>query len=65
MVAADEEKIRTLAHRLWEEAGSPPDGDRDFWYAAEKLLADEGEAPDPDEPIQPLPVPGVTPRLKP
>ena len=30
-----------MAYRLWEEAGRPEGGADEFWYAAERLLAEE------------------------
>jgi len=42
MAQPDEEKIRTRAFRLWQEAGSPA-GEMDrFWFAAEEELKREG-----------------------
>lgn len=37
-------QIRELAYRLWEDAGRPDGGADEFWYAAERLLADEDQA---------------------
>ncbi len=32
---AEQEKIKDLAYRLWQDAGSPDGRDQEFWYAAE------------------------------
>ncbi len=61
MADNNEAQIRTLAYQLWEEAGSPPDRADEFWLAAKQLLADEGLAPDPDDPVEGLPLPPLTP----
>lgn len=34
-------QIRELAYRMWEDAGRPEGGADEFWYAAERLLAEE------------------------
>jgi hypothetical protein len=33
-----EERIRELAHRLWEQAGQPHGRSEEFWYAAEQEI---------------------------
>ena len=38
------ERIQQRAHELWREAGSPPDGELDFWLKAEAEVAGEKEA---------------------
>ncbi|BAO92654.1 MULTISPECIES: DUF2934 domain-containing protein [Caballeronia] len=40
-VPATEEQVRTLAYRLWEEAGSPDERSGDFWAMAQEQLANE------------------------
>ena len=44
MAELDQEKIRIVAHRLWERDGCPEGKSDDYWHAAVKLLSDEGEA---------------------
>ena len=43
-----EQRIRVRAHELWQQAGSPPGAELDFWLAAEreigKSAAGGGEA---------------------
>jgi hypothetical protein len=34
-----EEEIRELAQQKWQQAGCPPGDGTEFWYAAEKELA--------------------------
>lgn len=40
---AREHRIRVRAHQLWELAGSPSSGEKDFWLAAEAEI-DSAEA---------------------
>jgi hypothetical protein len=40
-VSATEEQIRTLAYRLWEEAGCPDGQSDEFWILAQQKLASE------------------------
>ncbi|WP_315756247.1 MULTISPECIES: DUF2934 domain-containing protein [unclassified Bradyrhizobium] len=48
-----QERIRTRAHELWEQAGRPDGRDDEFWYQAEREirelseLRDEATAPPP------------------
>lgn len=35
---AEQEKIKDLAYRLWQDAGSPDGRDQEFWYAAEEQV---------------------------
>jgi hypothetical protein len=39
----EEDKIRTRAYQLWNDAGRPEDREQEFWYQAERELAEEGE----------------------
>ncbi|SAL87639.1 hypothetical protein AWB74_08199 [Caballeronia arvi] len=41
-----EEQIRTLAYRLWEEAGSPEGRSEAFWAQALKQLGIQGDGSD-------------------
>lgn len=34
-MSAEQEKIKDLAYRLWQESGSPHGRDQEFWYQAE------------------------------
>jgi hypothetical protein len=42
-----EDRVRTLAYRLWEEAGRPHGRGDEFWHAAERQIASR---PAPDQP---------------
>jgi hypothetical protein len=33
-----EERVRVLAHALWEHDGSPEGQDADYWLRAEKMI---------------------------
>jgi hypothetical protein len=39
-----EEKIRSLAYKLWEEAGKPADRDDEFWHQAHAQIPHPPEA---------------------
>jgi hypothetical protein len=41
-----EERIRTRAYFLWQEAGSPEGRAEEFWHQARRLELEEGEAAD-------------------
>ena len=45
MAKISEDKIRERAHQLWQEAGEPKEGERDFWLRAEKELTNKGKEP--------------------
>jgi len=34
-------RIRYLAYELWEQAGQPDGGAEDYWYQAERILAEQ------------------------
>lgn len=38
-----EDRIRNRAYQLWLDAGEPDERDQDFWYQAERELAEEEE----------------------
>jgi hypothetical protein len=38
-----EDRIRDRAYQLWLDAGEPEERDQDFWYQAERELAEEEE----------------------
>jgi Protein of unknown function (DUF2934) len=44
-----EERIRALAHRMWEEAGRPGGQEEYFWAKAEAEIAAEDEQPPPPD----------------
>jgi hypothetical protein len=51
-----EQRIREIAHRLWEEEGSPWGRDNEFWARAERMLAEEEKGgPPPIVPPQTAP----------
>jgi hypothetical protein len=37
----DEAKIRDRAYQLWDQAGQPEGREQEFWYDAERELAEE------------------------
>ena len=39
----DDNKIRDRAYQLWNQAGQPEDREQEFWYQAERELAEEDE----------------------
>jgi len=51
-MSAEQDKIRDLAYRLWQEAGSPHGRDQEFWFAAEQQLK-AATAPKPKTPAKP------------
>jgi len=62
MAELDQEKIRIVAHQLWERDGSPEGKADDYWHAAVKLLSDEGAAENPEEePVEVMPVLPIPP----
>lgn len=40
-----EQRIRAIAHRLWEEEGRPPDQEKRHWDAAERMVDAEERSP--------------------
>ena len=40
---SDEAKIRDRAYQLWDKAGQPEGREHEFWYDAERELAEEEE----------------------
>ena len=38
-----EQRIRELAHSLWESDGCPEGRDREYWHRAEKLIETEDD----------------------
>ena len=43
MAHFEEDKIRDRAYQLWDLAGQPADREQEFWYQAERELAEEDE----------------------
>jgi hypothetical protein len=43
MPHVEEDKVRDRAYQLWDEAGQPEDREQEFWYQAERELAEEDE----------------------
>ncbi|KKB75988.1 hypothetical protein VW35_19845 [Devosia soli] len=39
----DEHKVRDRAYQLWIDAGEPEGREQEFWYQAERELAEEDE----------------------
>lgn len=37
-MSAEQEKIKDIAYRLWQDAGSPDGRDQEFWFAAESQV---------------------------
>lgn len=59
MAELDDTKVRDLAYQLWEQDGRPDGKDHHYWHAAARLLADEGEITDADDPVASLAIPAV------
>lgn len=55
MAEIDHEKIRILAYELWERDGAPEGRDEEYWHAAVKMLSDEAETQDAENPLPPVP----------
>lgn len=43
MQTIDQEKIRDRAFQLWDRAGQPEGREQEFWYQAEREMAEEDE----------------------
>jgi len=43
MQTMDQEKVRDRAYQLWDRAGQPEGRDQEFWFDAERELAEEDE----------------------
>ncbi|SMQ74523.1 Protein of unknown function [Devosia lucknowensis] len=41
MHTVDEDKIRDRAYQLWDQAGRPEGREQEFWYDAQRELAEE------------------------
>ena len=42
-----EQRVREIAHRLWEEEGRPHDQEKRHWHAAERIFAAEAQQATP------------------
>ncbi len=47
-----EERIRSRAYRLWEEAGRPEGSEKEHWTEAEKQVGQEGDGASPEETVE-------------
>ena len=43
MQTMDQEKVRDRAYQLWDRAGQPEGRDQEFWFDAERELAEEDD----------------------
>lgn len=55
-----EDKIRDRAYQLWLDAGQPEGREQEFWYDAERELAEEDEVETASE-AEKLDIPPVMP----
>ncbi len=62
-MSAEQEKIKDLAYRLWQDAGSPHGRDQEFWYAAEQQVT-AAKAAKPKAPAKPKAAPTAAPKAK-
>ncbi|MBJ3786964.1 DUF2934 domain-containing protein [Devosia sediminis] len=60
MHTLDEDKIRDRAFQLWDKAGQPEGREQEFWYDAERELAEE-EMVDTSAEASVLDIPPVVP----
>ena len=51
-----EQRIRAIAHRLWEEEGCPPDQEKRHWDAAERMVDAEERSRSVAPGLQPMSV---------
>lgn len=49
MRSIEHEKIRDRAYQLWDRAGQPEGREQEFWYDAERELAEEDEVDTSEE----------------
>jgi hypothetical protein len=50
-----ENRIREIAHRLWEEAGQPDGRDNEFWTRAEMQIEEQEKKQQPGQPLPATP----------
>lgn len=55
----DNDKIRNRAYQLWEAAGQPEGREQDFWYQAERELAEKEDVDTSEETSTVTPPPVV------
>lgn len=60
MHTTDQDKIRDRAFQLWDKAGQPEGREQEFWYEAERELAEEDDVDTSDETSK-LDLPPVVP----
>ncbi|UYN98187.1 MAG: DUF2934 domain-containing protein [Devosia sp.] len=60
MQPIEDSKIRDRAYQLWVEAGQPEGREQEFWYEAERELAEE-EQVDTSEEAAKLDLPPIVP----
>ena len=60
MPGTDQERIRDRAYQLWDLAGQPEGREQEFWYDAERELAEE-DAVDTSAEASVIDVPPVVP----
>lgn len=60
MQSIDDSKIRDRAYQLWVDAGQPEGREQEFWYEAERELAEEHEV-DTSEEAAKLDLPPIVP----
>ncbi len=60
MAHHEEDKIRDRAYQLWDMAGQPEGQEQEFWYQAERELAEEIEV-DTSKEASALDLPPVIP----
>ena len=60
MHSVEQDKIRDRAYQLWDKAGQPEGREQEFWYEAERELAEEDEV-DTSEEASKLDLPPVVP----
>lgn len=60
MQTQEQDKIRDRAYQLWDQAGQPEGREQEFWFEAERELAEEDEV-DTSEEATRLDMPPVAP----
>lgn len=64
-MSAEQEKIKDIAYRLWQDAGSPHGRDQEFWYAAEVEVTAAKPQPQPKAAAKPKAEAKAKPAAKP
>jgi hypothetical protein len=62
MHTMDHEKVRDRAYQLWDRAGQPEGRDQEFWFDAERELAEEEDF-DTSEAASRVELPPVVPGI--